>query len=395
MIAPACFPVTGAENIVNIKLLQALSTSDEFCIDLISRQREWENYPSDDLDYFGVKINYLGVLKVSNSKNVTSIFQHIMTYLKTGIFYRGCHWAYPAIRLAEKLVNKNQYDYVLTKNSPSFLVGYYLKKKYSLKWVATWNDPFPSEKYPEPYGRGLDSPVNSTSTHMIDIMRKADIHIFPNDRIMNYMQNYIHANKEKCLIAPHAAITKNHVVEYEKSPILRFVHSGNLSTPRDPFTFLKAYRAFIDNHSGIETIIAIMGKSNEMLADYIKQFELGNYVRIVEPKKYSESLTELNKYDVAVIIEANCKEGIFLPTKVSDFMQMHIPIFAISPSKGVLNDLYNSHDIPFFADVTNPDKILEQLEIIYSSFLKGELTHDQRIKREYMCDSITKIYKEL
>lgn len=36
-IAPASFPVTGAENIVNIKLLQALSKSGDFEIDLVSK----------------------------------------------------------------------------------------------------------------------------------------------------------------------------------------------------------------------------------------------------------------------------------------------------------------------------------------------------------------------
>lgn len=37
-IAPASFPVTGAENIVNIKLLQALSKSGDFEIDLVSKR---------------------------------------------------------------------------------------------------------------------------------------------------------------------------------------------------------------------------------------------------------------------------------------------------------------------------------------------------------------------
>ena len=43
---------------------------------------------------------------------------------------------------------------MITKNYPSELLGYYLKKKYNIKWVATWNDPFPHEKYPHPYGNG-------------------------------------------------------------------------------------------------------------------------------------------------------------------------------------------------------------------------------------------------
>ena len=39
MIAPASYPVNGAEAIVNIKLLKALSDSGEFEIDLISKKK--------------------------------------------------------------------------------------------------------------------------------------------------------------------------------------------------------------------------------------------------------------------------------------------------------------------------------------------------------------------
>ncbi|MCS2411475.1 hypothetical protein NXY27_20860 [Phocaeicola vulgatus] len=50
----------------------------------------------------------------------------------------------------KKLFSQNKYDYVLTKDSPSLLLGYYLRKKKGLKWVATWNDPYPESKYGSP-----------------------------------------------------------------------------------------------------------------------------------------------------------------------------------------------------------------------------------------------------
>ena len=55
-----------------------------------------------------------------------------------------CHWAVRALPIVNKLIKENDYDLVLTKNAPSFLLGAYLKDK-GLRWVASWNDPFPTK----------------------------------------------------------------------------------------------------------------------------------------------------------------------------------------------------------------------------------------------------------
>ena len=70
MIAPSSYPVNGAEAIVNIKLLQALSQTEQFSVDLISRRWKWEHYPSDTLESFGVSLNSHDVIEVDNVINV-------------------------------------------------------------------------------------------------------------------------------------------------------------------------------------------------------------------------------------------------------------------------------------------------------------------------------------
>ena len=102
---------------------------------------------------------------------------------------------------------------------------------------------------------------------------------------------------------------------------------------------------------------------------YIKELGLSNYIRIKEPVPYDKSLEELVNYHVALIVEANCEEGIFMPTKVSDFVQCGKVIFAISPKQGVLNDLYKSNCISYFASVDNVDAIYNELVKLYDDFL--------------------------
>ena len=50
--------------------------------------------------------------------------------------------------------------------------------------------------------------------------------------------------------------------------------------------------------------------------------------------------------------------GIFLPTKVADFMQERMPILAISTNDGVLIDLYESSNVNYFAHNESVDSVM-------------------------------------
>lgn len=81
----------------------------------------------------------------------------------------------------------------------------------------------------------------------------------------------------------------------------------------------------------------------------------------------------MESYDIQLIVEAPCEEGIFLPTKVSDSMQLGKPIFTISPSVGVLNDLYKQGHISYFSSLDDEKNILSTLKQVYNDFTNGRI----------------------
>lgn len=392
MISPSCYPVIGAEAIVNIKLLKALSDSQQFSIDLISRKWKWAQYPSDTLESFGVMINSLEMIEVDNVINFKTILQNLFTYLKFGILYKGYHWAYPAWKEVKKKIKNNKYDYVLTKDVPSLLLGYHLKKHHGMKWVATWNDPCPWVMYPKPYGKGLGAELSDMQKRIIEIMREADVHIFPNQRICNYMNQYLHVAEEKCLIVPHVIIPPSQKDDHVFSDSLRLIHSGNLGNPRNPNTFLYALRRFLDNRPDARVSFTIMGHCDSSVNDLIAELNLEKIVSYISPVEYKESLKRLSAYDIAVIIEADCEEGIFLPTKVSDFLQMSIPIFAVSPQVGMLNDLYKENQVSYFAAVNDVDAIFNELNVLYQDFEEKSIRQVKNITHSMTTDYVVDKY---
>lgn len=144
MIAPASIPPTVAEGIVNYKLIKVLCEAG-YKVDLISRIHKNKVYP---VDYISIDENLCKIHYIPSETKITlaTIWQHICAYMKFGITYRGAHWAYLALRKALALLDDNIYECVLTKSLPSELVGIYLKKYRGLRWIPTWNDPYPEQK---------------------------------------------------------------------------------------------------------------------------------------------------------------------------------------------------------------------------------------------------------
>lgn len=390
MISPSSIPVYGAEAIVNTKLLQLLSNSN-YEIDLISKKNMWENYPPEsDIDELNVNLCRIEIVSVDNKFTLKTIWLHFMAFLTFGTVFKGAHWAYVVISRYRDLFESSRYDYVITKNSPGFLVGFYLKRKFGYKWVASWNDPYPSVKYPEPYGKGVDAKLSWYERNILKIMEQADVHIFPSSRLKNYMSKYINVQDSSSYVIPHV-VFKNESISKSWIGYLNILHSGNVRSPRNPFIFISALRKLLENNPGILIKVDFVGVYDSSFLDFIADSKLEHIVSLHPSTKYSDSLKMLSNYNLAMLIEAPVDEGIFLPTKVGDYMHAGMPIFAISPEDGLLNDLYKDGYIQYFANNRSEESIYSELKKICLDFNRNELK-EGKFYEPYGVDQILKSY---
>ena len=388
-IAPASIPVFGAEAIVNVKLLSVLIDAG-YDIDVVSKKNKWINYPESDFS-ISERLNSINIIEVDNRIDVVTLYQHFMSFITFGVVYRGSHWAYKALLYIRKHMDVSLYDAVITKNGPSELVGYWLKKHTRLKWIATWNDPFPKNCYPHPYGSG---PVRQPwyMKKLITIMRDwADYSVIPSDRLCHYMDKYVHFHQDRIRIVPHVALTdKPHNKRVDGK--LRMLVSGNNRSPRDPRLLLNAFMRVVST-SVLDAELVFVGSVDDDIKSLIIALKANSYIKILPAVSYEESMDMLKDYDLAILIEAACDEGIFLPTKIVDFMQVRIPVFAISPKVGILNDLYKKGNIGYFADCTDEQAIENELKKIISDY-NIKLYSSNLPKSCEPCD-VVKAYNEM
>lgn len=395
IIAPSSFPVQHAEAIVNVKLIKVLASSGKFIIDLISQNNpDYINYPSDGLDSYNLNVESIKILDKENEKGYYKKFRFLAkTMFTTGHIWRLSKWAFNAFKYGEELCSVKKYDYILTKDQDSFLVGALLRDKYNIPLVATWNDPFPECHYPYPYTPKHNIFKKIESKIIEKIIRKyVDINIFPNLRLRDYMIGRLSLENKKTIIIPHVVNGENVRNLNQVKNELKIICAGNNKYPRDPFNIIKAIKKLSFENPDINAKLTFLGPIDDKIRNFIYKNNLGNRIGILGSVSYKKSLDLIREFDVAVVLEANCKEGIFLPTKVGDYLQLGIKIMAVSPVVGVLNDLYKTHNIDYFCNVNSIEDIKNE---IIRAWNERDINPSHKIPNDYKEKPITDKYYNL
>lgn len=397
-IAPSSFPPNNPEAYVNAKQIKLLADAG-YEIDLVCG-RVTNAYPEDDDKALFTNIHNIVYIPMSRKRNLKNLWHHVKVLLQTGYIYKGINWVHPALKECQKLLSQHKYDYIFTKDYPSEVLGVYLAKRYKIKWVATWNDPYMWIKYPEPYGQGTNAHISHWRKKLIrDIGKYSFKNLFPSDRLRDYMLQYMTGmNPESCVIIPHVLIdTPANTSSQRQDGTLKMIYAGSLGKERNPATLLEGISAFHKKHPNIALridLLTIFDRADaHQFENLLERLSLTDIVFTRQPVKYRESLKIIAQYDVCLIIEAPCNEGIFLPSKVIDYFQCLKPIWALSPKCGVLADMFTNKLIDYFSDVTDKKAICKTIEDIVSDYTNGQLPIHKEYPQPYTACQILQNFR--
>lgn len=101
-------------------------------------------------------------------------------------------WAYDVVQYIEKNINLEQFQAVYTTSGPAsaHLIGFYLKQKYGISWVADYRDPWTFNAYGAEY-----DPKNTYHKFLYELesvlLHQADCNLtIADDMIPSYQQNF-------------------------------------------------------------------------------------------------------------------------------------------------------------------------------------------------------------
>lgn len=403
IIATGFAPYSFSENIVNSKLVLAMIDKG-WKVDVISRKEEGNTYSSSwDNEWKDLK-NLTYEITYKDKGKLDRIFDTLKSIYSMSIPLDGVRWAKRAYEKAIELHSKNHYDIVMSRSLSdiSHLAAYKFSKKVGIKWIANWNDP-PSHIGPEPYAIKLPFWKKNLYQYLMDkTMKNTDMNTFPSFEQKEYISKFTkYLNNKNTEIIPHIGFLNLDVSNKKVSKKFTLCHAGNLSAERNPEILFKALSNFINRYNEIDFQLDFIGKKSQELEILVKKYFLEKVVFFIGPLSYVEALEQISYYDTLIIVEANLKEAFFLPSKITDYSQLGIPILAITPNNSCISKLINKFEAGITADCNSVDAIENSINMLYekwnddtlSDFDSSKLYHNFEPKN--IINKYEKIFKYL
>lgn len=239
-----------------------------------------------------------------------------------------------------------------------------------LPWIAVWNDPYPVERYPEPYGFGPTAPILPFQRMLLEsVALHATGLVFPTAEMRAYMSLTLpRVAPAKSVTIPHVALdlTPPPRGNVPQNQPFTLCFTGDLHRERRPEGLLDAivlWRRL--RHTPIQ--LRIVGSDHVGVPQLVNKRDLADQVRVSPYVSYSECQRVLHVSHVGVVIEPILSNPIFLPSKVADYVQANLPILSIGSANTALANLLSRYGGGLAARSDDPYQIFHCLSALHTA----------------------------
>jgi glycosyltransferase involved in cell wall biosynthesis len=407
MIAPVFYPYPPIwpEGIVNANLAMAMKRAG-WHIDVIvaGYQGGTDRYPSDAVQKRELADN-VHIVKIGRQVKTHApkrLMNLIRGLLLTGRLLRQLDWGLSVLEIAEKLNRHVHYDVILSRAIPDYahFAALLVHQRTRIPWIANWNDPVPNHKFPPPYGQGPDSPLTPNRQKWYNsICDHCTWHTFPSHRLRSYMCSYLPGNiLSKSSVVHHVAIGK-HDFGIQSSDSFSMCYAGSVLPPRDVNVFfegIKRFKQTLNNEASF--FVRFLVDKPELVSNCAKSKGIEELIVIEPAVPYSQMPELLAQSHVLVIIEAPLEEGIFMASKIVDYVQIGRPILSLSPKIGTNADLLEKYGGGIAVDCQSPDSVVQALRTLFNHWKSGTLNQaygSDRLFDHFSVQTVLKQYQAL
>ncbi len=311
-----------------------------------------------------------------NDKKNGSIFSKFSLWLRANIFIPDARigWVPFAYRRASQEFKTSDFDIIITTGPPqsAHLIGLLLKKKFNVRWIADFRDPwteiFYYDQLPHLYF------VKKIDKNLEDnVIRNADV-----ITTVGYKMAELFASRAKRVEVIYngfdGEVTK--VEKLKNKDTFKFYHIGSFLNDYPIETFLICVKKIIEKYPKIKVEINFVGNNTSYLQKVIRDIGVENNCVFHGILNKTGLKAHYLQADCLIFILANSKDNQRLISgKIFEYLKYSTPIISLGPIDGEANDiLLKIGHVPTsnYYDSISIDK---NLAILINNYIDGVQNH--------------------
>src|SRR5690554_4575512 len=313
-----------------------------------------------------------GIIKPTKKQSLT---EKILLYVRGNYFIPDARvgWVKPSVEYLSDYLKKQPVDAIITTGPPHsmHLIGMELQKRFAVKWIADFRDPWTSIGY----HKELRLTKKSEAKHKFlekKVLSTADLIITTS--------NTTKKEFEQLTTKPIQVITNGYDVETIDKPALdkKFTisHIGSLLSKRNPRILWKALKELIKENESFRNDfqLQLIGKVSPEIIDTINEFKLDTYVDLKGYVPHSEALRYQRSSQLLLLIEIDSYEtaGI-IPGKLFEYMAAERPVIAIGPSESDIAKIVKETNTGKYFNYNELDNVKNFILKSYNDYLNKKL----------------------
>ena len=353
----------------------------------VIREPIWE--PNDILSKFqrGEKKESAGFLKSD-----PSFFERQMHFIRANYFIPDARkfWIKPSVRRLSSFLKDNPVDVIISTGPPHsvHMIGYELKKKTGIKWLADFRDPWTNIDYFH------NLPLRSGARkrhHELEnkVLNEADAVLVVGKTMK---EEFADRNKNVHVIS-NGFDDSSSQEEITLDTKFSISHVGMMNADRNPTILWKALSELLSENEDLanDLSVKLIGKCDEAVYQSVNDFGLNSFVNFVAYVAHKDVLKYQRSSQLLLLAVNDVPSSKSVITgKVFEYLQSKRPILGIGPIDGDLAEILKETEAGQMVDFKNIDSLKKVLLAYYRSYKEGKLVLQSKNIDKYHRKNLTK-----
>lgn len=331
-----------------------------------------------------------------NEKSKQGLKERFLLAIRGNLFIPDARksWIKPSVRYLSTLIEDYNIKTVISTGPPHslHLIGYKLKQKFQLQWIADFRDPWTTIGYHKqlkllPFAKKKHNRLES------EVLDTAD-------KIIVTSKKTLEEFKGKTL-TPVKVITNGfdvHSIEKQpKTDKFTFAHIGSLLSERNPEPLWQVLSQLIDENDDFKSKfhLHLYGTVSNTISDSIEAYNLQNHVTFHGYVSHEEAIKAQMSSQVLLLIEINSEDTkAIIPGKIFEYMVSGTPIIAIGPKDSEIEDLVRETNTGHYFTYQDAKELKEQILSYFEVYKAGNLKSNPIGVQRYSRKALTKTLTE-